>query len=351
MDKRVMGTRKDFIFKKYCANPALTPDQFIERVKTAYYKYDAPHYNPQYEYTLLEKFSLVFADLKDKERDVIDIGAGTGQGLKLVKVTNYKYHKYYFLEPFKSMSDQCDQIDDSVVVINGYIEDLQDEHTEESVRPRIFIICAVLRTISSMPSFLSSLDRLLRPGDVVFFPIEPNNSYFETGHFWMIPYKVKYKLGALLKSLKYRIVGWGNTSSNRYIESLGNKSPLNGEDVLTSTLNELKKDGVVNESFSKNTIMAIVYYNNYLYWTREIRSIPQEWNEGFFQMQNIADTINCNMEITCSDYFYGIEYFRLAKLQKLIDSFLNIIVPGRGATLSVVMTRKWVSEPRLIIVK
>jgi hypothetical protein len=151
--------RKDWLWEKYCANKTLTPDQFIERVKAIYYQYDAPLYNPGYEHSLRKKFIDFFSNINESGRDIIDIGAGTGEGLKLVKACAYNYGQYFYVEPFKVMIDQCDQLDDSVIVVNGYIEDLSTIlQRNPSNQPRIYIISAVLRTIELPP--INSLPRV-----------------------------------------------------------------------------------------------------------------------------------------------------------------------------------------------
>jgi hypothetical protein len=332
--KSSLVSRKEYMYQKYCANLALTHDDFIECVKSAYYKYNAPLYNPLYEETLLFNFTEFFKSLKDEGKsvvDIVDIGAGTGQGLKLVKAIGYKYNKYFFLEPFKSMSDQCDSLDDAVIVVNGYIDDLYDVLLKEESRPRVFIICAVLRTISNMSEFLTSLKRLMRPGDICFFPIEPNNHYFCNSKF-MLVYKIKFKLNKLFGLLKKKLISL--SKANRITSSKVD------EDYLSFVISDLKKTGVVKNSFTKDHVMAVVYYHNYLYWINELNKNPGEWNEGFFNVNQVAEVLDCEINIVSSNFIYGIDFFGISTLASLIDRFLDYIQPGKGSTLSVILTKR-----------
>lgn len=319
--------RKDYLWNKYCANKSLSPDQFIEKVKAIYYQYDAPLYNPKYEISLYDFYKKLF-EWQVPGKDIVDIGAGTGISLKIVKKLYNNYNKYYFLEPFKAMSDRCDMLDDSVIIINGYIQDLDGILPRDSKTPRIFIISGVLRTVSDMPDFLSTLKKLLRPGDVLFFPIEPNNNYFEAESIFQYPYKIKIKLTQFVEGVKKKF----STLPTRI-------GGVCGGGYLDFVLRDLRQGGFVNNAFHVDLIMAVVYYNNFLYWRNEWRKNLGCWDERFFNVQDVADTLDCDLTISSSDHFYGMEYFGSSALKKFTERILEYLNID-GATLSCTMVKR-----------
>ncbi len=101
------NTRAEYLYNTFCLDRELTPETFVDCVKTAYYKYDAEVYQPSYNKTLKPAFNKFFNSLtNDDGGGVVDIGAGTGESYYLVKGTAYDFTKYYYVEPFKKMINQ-----------------------------------------------------------------------------------------------------------------------------------------------------------------------------------------------------------------------------------------------------
>jgi ubiquinone/menaquinone biosynthesis C-methylase UbiE len=323
------NTRAEYLYNTYCLDKALTPQTFVESVKTAYYKYDAYGYQPDYVKTLKPSFSAFLQNLSEGGV-IVDIGAGTGASYWLVKNSEYEFSKYYFVEPFQSMIDQFDDKNNSkVVIVNDYFESKKcTELVREVKKPKIFIMCGVLRILDNINEFIDILKQNMQQGDKFFLPVEPNNEYF--GKYYkfmltiMIPYIITVRVYRKVKQLLLKV--------NKH-----NKGDQDNVDGMTKVLHNLQKAGVVNDKFTTTMLYAIVNYNNYLCW-RSI-DIPDQYNEGFFTIDQVAERLGCKVtQFNSRTYLYGVS-FGVPILDNYIENILKKIFPNKGSTFSAVMTK------------
>jgi hypothetical protein len=112
---------------------------------------------------------------------------------------------------------------------------------------------------------------------------------------------------------------------------------LNGMHPLDQSLYHLQKTGVVNDKFTIIMLYAIVYYNNYSCW-RSI-DIPDQYNEGFFTIDQVADRLGCEVNaFNTRTYLYGAS-FGVPILDNYIENILKKLFPNKGATFSAAMTK------------
>ena len=256
-DAHSLSMRSNYLKNKYCPNELISSKNFVEQIKTAYYKYDAPLYQPGYNQSLKTQFDSFFHNLRE-DKIIVDIGAGTGDSYWLVKNSSYSFSKYYFIEPFKSMIDKFEDKDNSkVVIVNDYFESTKcTEMIRKEKKPIIFIMCAVLRTIDNIDEFIDILKMNLKYGDQIFLPVEPNNEYFGKYYKYLTTIIKPLIISRLvLKKAKDLIIR--NYSSAKNSEKIDEKSPL------VNALDHLKKTRIVNDEFTVTMLYAIVYYNNY----------------------------------------------------------------------------------------
>ena len=57
------NTRAEYLYNTFCLDERLTPETFVECLKTAYYKYDAEIYQPGYAEKLKPSFNEFFNNL------------------------------------------------------------------------------------------------------------------------------------------------------------------------------------------------------------------------------------------------------------------------------------------------
>jgi SAM-dependent methyltransferase len=320
-------TRVDYLYDNFCIDETLTPQTFIHHVKAAYYKYDAEVYNPDHTHTLLPTFQTIFSQLTfNVEPVIVDIGAGSGQTYDLVKRTEFKFSKYYFIEPFQSMIDQFDDKDDEkIVVICDYYEGsyctklLKDEKGS-----KLFIMCASMRTLDNINEFIDILKLNMKIGDILVLPLEPNNPYFGSYFKILLPFIFCVRV---LKKVR--------ATFNPKRSSL----PAGAKDShpLFKSLEHLKTTGVVGSKFNTTMLYAVIYYNNYHAW-RGIE-IPDEYNDGFFTIAQVAERLGGEVShLKTKEYLYGFS-FGLAKLDDFLERTLAKLFPTKGATLTAVITK------------
>lgn len=312
-------TRADYLYDNFCTDSSLTPETFIEAIKTGYYKYDAAVYNPGYTDLLKKPFFELFNTLPEGCR-VVDIGAGTGETFRLVKSTNYSYESYFFVEPFKSMSDQFQYDDsDNITIINDYFEGTENV-IPDSKTPTVYILCGVLRTMDKLPLFLQNIKSRMKKGDILFLPIEPNNTYFSRYYGLLKPFLLAKRVWNKIK----RIVGkfrQTNTSTTQEVSI----------HPLKKSLYYLQETGIVNKNFTSEMLYAVVYYNNYLLW-RDI-SVPENYNDGFFTIKQVASDLECTiLSLNTWKYFYGLHF-------PLGEKLMHALFPRSGSTFSVVLKK------------
>jgi len=314
-------TRSEYLYDKYCINKNLNKDTFIHSLKKAYYKYNAFYYGTNIvslRDILKPYFEQMFTSL-EHGYDIIDIGAGTGESFHILNDLKYKFNRYYFIEPFKSMSDQFNkQEDHRVTIINDYLENLNKDNFSLS-KGKVFILCSVLRTMDNIPLFMKSLNNIMNKGDFLFLPIEPNNEYFGKYYHFLKPLdlfvRAKKKIRSKIQNLK---------NKNRALIIKNSSS-------LDQAVDYLKSNHIVNKHFSKSILYAVVYYNNHLSW--QGISIPDEYNDGFFTIEQIAKDYNFEINfISTSQYLYGIS--------KSMDGIMQKLFPRCGSTITATLIKR-----------
>lgn len=313
-------TRADYLYEQYCTDTTLTPERFIESIKTAYYQFDSVVYNIGYAKLLKKNFSELFVTLPKGYR-IVDIGAGTGETFRAVKDTGYVYDHYYFVEPFKSMSDQFIYTDaDKVTIINDYFEGTKESIPDSDI-PTVYILCGVLRTMDKLHLFLDNIKSRMKKGDIFFLPVEPSNIFFQ-------------KYYGLLKPLLFGKRVWNKIKrifSNFFRSHHVSESKTPSLHPLVQALKHLQDNGTVNSRFTTEILYAVVNYNNYLLW-RNI-PIPEEYNDGFFTIEQVAADTEC--EIASFDtwnYFYSLQC-------PLGEKLMHALFPRSGSTFSVVLKK------------
>lgn len=312
-------TRANYLYNNYCIDKTLDAQSFIETIKTAYYKYDALVYNIGYSELLKEPFVKVFKQLP-RGYNIVDIGGGTGETFTLVKNTGYEYKKYFFIEPFKAMSDQFKyKQNDNVEIINNYFESTK-QFEDENV-PTIYIVCGVLRTMDQLSFFLENVKLRMKKDDILFLPIEPNNNYFANQYNLLKPFLFSKRVLNKLKRV------WGSLPRTKKVRD-SNKLMLH---PLEQALKYLKDSNKVNNDFTTQMLYAVVYYNNYLLW-KDI-NVPEEYNDGFFTIKQVASAIDCQIEFFDTwSYFYSLNFIQGEKV-------MHKLFPKSGASFSAVLRR------------
>lgn len=313
-------TRADYLYEKFCTDSSLSPETFIEAIKTAYYKYDAVVYNIGYANLLKKSFSALFDSLPKGHR-IVDIGAGTGETFQAVKNTGYIYESYFFIEPFKSMSDQFHYNEaDKITILNDYFEGTENTIPNTDI-PTVYILCGVLRTMDKLPLFLQNIHMRMRKGDILFLPIEPNNTYFYKFYGLLKPLLFGKRVWNKIKKTVSKLIHPANTSASK----ASSVHPLN------QALKYLQENGIVNTGFTTEILYAVVYYNNYLLW-RGI-PIPKKYNDGFFTIHQVAADIECEIAaFNTWSYFYSLNF-------PFGERIIQALFPKSGSTFSVVLRK------------
>ena len=249
--------------------------------------------------------------------NIVDIGAGTGETFNLIEKTKYNFNHYYFIEPFKDMSDKFDKELDNLTIINEYFENINKALPKKG--ETIFVLCGVLRTMESPIKFLKKFREISKKGDLLILGIEPNNRYFSIHNkLW----KIRSAIISVIKKIFYL---------NKYSMNLSSKK---NSKSIENTINYLKNQNIVGNKFQKKHLYAIVNYNNLHSW-RDI-DLPNESNEGFIDIQLIQDVTLSKLKcMTTKGIFYEIlgEY-------NLIEKFISFLFPRHGSYFSAIFERK-----------
>jgi ubiquinone/menaquinone biosynthesis C-methylase UbiE len=318
--------RTDYLYEKYCINKSISADDFVHHVKDIYYKYDAFLYSPNYVNTQKRKFINLKKTLPPDDYAIVDIGAGTGESYKIFKTINLNFKKYYFIEPFSKMIEQFDDKDNKkVVLINDYFEsEVSIDMLKKEAQPKLYLMCAVLRTLNNINEFADILKENMQKGDRLFLPVEPNNNYFGKYFKYLKPFIFAKKL--LIKLTNVFSLNKSKSETSK-IE----------KDPLSNALQELKETKVVNDAFTRDMIYAIIYCNNYFCWKNI--EVPEKYNEGFFCIEEFAKRAGCEVEkIDAENYLYGFS-FGLSFLDLIIEKAISILFPNRGSTISVLIRK------------
>ena len=323
----VQKTRADYLYEKFCIDKKLDLKTFVHRVKSAYYEYDSEVYNPDHAGKLTNLFSdLLSSKSYNTPPAIVDIGAGSGQSYELVKSTNFEFASYYFIEPFQAMVNKFEfKNDDKIVLVCDYFENKScTELLLSDKRPKIFLMCASLRTLDNLPKFIDILKANMSINDRLILPLEPNNDYF--GKYYKILVPFIYGLRIIKK---FEVVGMFN---RRFISNNPSK-----KSTLEMSLESLKQDEVVNSDFTTGMLYAIVYYNNFFTW-RKIK-VPEKYNDGFFTIEQVASQLGGKVtKLKTHTYLYGFS-FGNKKMDDFLEKVLNKIFPKSGAVLSAVITK------------
>ena len=312
----IKNKKTDYIYKKFCLDKKISADEFVHCVKSTYYNYDASVYKPNYINTQKLKFKESLKQLPQNNYAIVDIGAGTGESFKIFNDIDFQFSKYYFIEPFKKMIQQFDKKDDDkVIIINDYFE--SSDCTKilcKEENPKLFLMCASLRSINNINEFADILNQNMKTGDSLFLPVEPNNDYF--GKYFNFLRPLIFLKGIFLK------LGVLFSSDNSNTSSTNNISPL------SLALNDLKKNGVVGEDFTTAIIYSIVYPNNYYCWINI--DIPEDYNDGFFTLDEFAKRSGCKIDqIRTEIYLYGFS-FGISIIDKIAERFLIKVFQIKG---------------------
>lgn len=323
----VEKTRAEYLFNQFCIDKKLDVKTFVHQIKVAYYKYDAPLYNPSHTKTISPTFQALLSDLSfETEPAIIDIGAGSGQSYELVKSTSLKFGKYYLIEPFQSMLDEFDgKNDDKVVLICDYFESAACiKLLLREKRPKIFMMCGVLRTLDNLNEFIDVLKENMKEGDKFILPLEPNNDYF--GHYFKILLPLIFGV-RVIKKVQTTIGLNAHHSPIKFKE----------KSSLDLSLEYLQSTGVVSSKFTIGMMYAIVNYNNFHSW-RKIK-IPEKYNDGFFTMDQVADRLGAEVtQFKTHTYLYGFSS-GMKKLDNFLEAILTKLLPKKASTVVTLITK------------
>jgi SAM-dependent methyltransferase len=314
--------RLKYIVKKYSANKEIQGSEFIRLINDAYYKFVADIYNPRYESTQCTLYTEFFKNIPPG-LDIVDVGAGTGASFRIIKDIDYKFGKYYFIEPSKYMAEQFRAyVSDKEPNLEIFVGPL-DKALMDVSKPKVFIMSAVLRTIVYLDEFLADLKEKMRPQDFLFLPVEPNNEAFSKG-----------AVSNLISAVHAKTFG----TLNRYILGIRNRLmrmlrgikriPEIGH--LEKSLHYLVDNKIVTPDFSTQHLYALIYYHNYLLW-RSLE-IPTSSNEGFFTPDEIQSALDAKVI-----KFENLHFFQFQSsgyISEAIESVFNKIFPKSGATVS-----------------
>lgn len=308
--------RGEYIKKKFSEDNSISTFTFIEKIKDAYYKYDADVYQSGYLKMLRDFFTKEFKNIQNG-LDIVDIGAGTGETYSLIEQTKYSFNHYYFIEPFKDMSDKFNREIDNLTIINEYFENINKPLSNE--KGKIFILCGVLRTMESPVKFLKKFREMSNKGDLLILGIEPNNRYFSIHNkLW----KFRSSIISVTKKIFFLKKYSKKFSSNKKSKSIEN------------AINYLKKKNIVGNKFKWKHLYAIVNYNNLHSW-RDI-DLPNDNNEGFFDIQLIQDMTHCKLvSINTKGMFYEI-----LDENNFIEKLTISLFPRHGSYFSAIFERK-----------
>tara|TARA_B100001564_G_C20627801_1_gene665547 strand:+ start:121 stop:1038 length:918 start_codon:yes stop_codon:yes gene_type:complete len=304
----------------------MSADSFVHHVKDIYYKHDAILYSPNYVQTQKRKFKDLQKILPPDCYAIVDIGAGTGESYKIFKMIDLHFEKYYFIEPFSKMIEQFDYKDDKkVVLLNDYFESESCLGLlKKEAKPKLYVMCAVLRTLNNINEFGDILKENMQTGDRLFLPVEPNNNYFGKYFKYLKPF-------ILMKRLLLKLMGIFSINKTK------SETVITEKDPLSHALSELKENKIVNEAFTRDMIYAIVYCNNFLCWKNI--DVPEKYNEGFFDIKEFAKRAECEIEkIDVEKYLYGFS-FGVRFIDQIIEKVLNILFPNKGSTISVLIRK------------
>lgn len=310
--------RLNYLFEKYKGNESILQSEFLEKINDAYYEYAAPLYSPGYESSLRSAFIRFFNDIP-AGRDIIDVGAGTGASFRLIQDIGYAYSDYYFIEPSSHMLKRfvptvSPLSSGSLKIYCGNLESVR----LDTLRPRVFLLSAVLRAIANLDEFLKDLNAKMKPGDILFLPVEPNNESF-----------AGQTLSTLANELHAKTIGL----SARVIDGFRRrfkKSILRNTiepHHLECSLRLLVESGVVSNSFTQRHLYALVYYQNYEWW--RYLDIPVNSDEGFFTPDGIARALNATLM-----HFHAFNFFQfrpVSPLGKWIENELKVLYPKHCA--------------------
>lgn len=315
--------RLQYIYSQYSTNFDITPVEFLDKVKEAYYRFDSEDYSlPQLDRAL--KTLKLSKENQKHFSNIIDIGAGTGAIYQIINELNINYESYVFIEPFKSMSDQLKVTDKKLSIINDYFTNVKIPTRKSSNVPNLFIFSGVFRTLHNPLVVLEIIKKNMKTDDLCLFVVEPNNKYFKTIHNFIYPLdllvRIKNKVKIMFRKQDLKLKNLTSKENNSHI------------DPLEKAVNYLIEEKVVNTTFNRKILYAMVYYNNLLLW--KYISIPKNMNEGFFTFDIVKNELGCEEVFFKTDtFFYGHNWLRL------LDKLIIKVCPKSGAAASVLLKK------------
>ena len=324
-------SRAEYLFNEFCIDKTLTQEAFVESLKTAYYKFDAPLYHLAHRKYLEKPFMKLFKSIPEGG-SIVDIGAGTGDSYWLTKYTKYTFKTYYYVEPFQAMINQfSDKNDTAVRIVNDYFESAQCmELFKKDKNQKIFIMSGVLRTLNNIDVFMEALKKNMNKGDVFFLAIEPNNEYFSGFYYKLMPILLfNIRVFRKIKAASLWLV---NRSKNTPLDSKNQEIH-----PLQKSLKFLQNSGIVSDQFTSTMLYGIVNYNNYHSWKNI--NVPEKFNDGFFTIKQGAQSLDCNIDdLSTHGYLYGVRFPN--KLFEKIEGVLQSLFPKKGSTMSAVLIKR-----------
>lgn len=279
--------RIDYVYDNYCSDKTITINDFIIQVNKAYYMYAAGEYKITANDKIINNYKDFFKNIPSGY-DIFDIGGGTGFPYFCIKDDiNYKYNQYHIIEPSKYMTKDLPSSDDKLIILNKDVSSCWE--TLEKNTKKIILMNATLHHIIYLDTFFEKIRSVMNDEDYFFFAQEPNNGWYNSILFWVDSViEVKKTTRRLLVNLCEKL-GLKSYLKTKFTKKNTTNIKPTG---LEASLQELRKQNIVNTSFTKDLIYAITDYGVFTNW-RYI-SIPDEYNEGFYESSFISKSLGMN---------------------------------------------------------
>lgn len=328
--------RIDYLYEEFVPDKqSYTMNMFIDLINKSYYKFAADEYT--FPWDLRSYYVDVLAKL-EPGFDIVDIGAGTGFSYDLVRSIGYCYSNYYFVEPSKNMSDRLKSDDPRLVIINDYIENSWND-IKSNKNKKLFIMNAALHHIIDLDKFAKDIRDSMNDSDIFFIPYEPNNGYQRSFLAYL------FSIINTLKNPKSIVTGFAaklhllstlqkmRRSVNKFLGKIADSET----NSLTKSLNDLVNSKIVTSQFTEHMIYAITDYGVYDNWKGI--SIPNEFNEGFYTLDNINKILGLHVFYVKTYTYQQPKDLNSNKLAQFIDKKLRPIFPTSGAFICMALKK------------
>lgn len=278
--------RIDWVYAEYANSSEISLTEFINAVNKAYYSNSVNLYTSRYVKDIHQEYLRMFDHLDinntHEKKYIVDIGGGAGFEFDLIKKSLVEFSHFKFIEPSTDMLNlfmkSIDlKIETNISFHNGHFSEIINEIKKES--NKLLIINSALHHVIKIEKMLNDIKSSMIKGDIFILGHEPNNDYSSFMMFLQNFLKT-ISTNVLLKKFT-KLFNDSTNDSNRW-------------DLINM---ELLEQRYTIKKMQPLLIRRIIDYGVGYKKDWNKLNIPDEFNEGFWNINDISDYLGVDYQI------------------------------------------------------